>query len=423
MRRSLYPFLVALALSSGAFVYAQQQPAAPQAQSKIDPEVAKDRRYAVELYTSHKSIEALPWLEKVAVALPGDAVVQEMLGICRMDLAETLPTLEERKAKRIQARQALLRAKELGDTNDILVILLQLIPEDGADRKFSDNAEIDRLLKAGEAAFSARKLEEAKENYLRVIAIDPNHSTAMLYLGDVYFIQKQYGAAVEWFSRSAKANPNSEAAYRYWADALISLGRYSEAREKYILSVVSDPYTQASWSGFKKWSKFVEKDLTWYKFQPGSKVEDGEPGKDGKGQINITIESLSGDKDDGSGAWIIYAMEKALWRGEKFKKEFPNEPKYRHTLKEEASALSLVAHVAVESGGKKKKKQKLSPDIEALLKLEKNGFIEPYVLFNAADEGIAQDYIAYREKHRDVLIRYLSDIVLPAAPPDKPLTE
>jgi hypothetical protein len=42
--------------------------------------------------------------------------------------------------------------------------------------------------------------------------------------------------------------------------------------------------------------------------------------------------------------------------------------------------------------------------------------IEPYVLLNAADEGIAQDYAGYREKNRDRLVRYLSEFVVPPAP-------
>jgi hypothetical protein len=41
--------------------------------------------------------------------------------------------------------------------------------------------------------------------------------------------------------------------------------------------------------------------------------------------------------------------------------------------------------------------------------------IEPYVLLNAADEGIAQDYPGYREKNREKLEQYLSEFVVPAA--------
>jgi hypothetical protein len=38
--------------------------------------------------------------------------------------------------------------------------------------------------------------------------------------------------------------------------------------------------------------------------------------------------------------------------------------------------------------------------------------IEPYILFVRADQGIAQDYEAYRAANRDKLRRYLLQIVL-----------
>jgi hypothetical protein len=42
--------------------------------------------------------------------------------------------------------------------------------------------------------------------------------------------------------------------------------------------------------------------------------------------------------------------------------------------------------------------------------------IEPYVLLNAADQGIAQDYAGYREKSRSKLETYLNDFVVPSSP-------
>lgn len=44
--------------------------------------------------------------------------------------------------------------------------------------------------------------------------------------------------------------------------------------------------------------------------------------------------------------------------------------------------------------------------------------IEPYVLLNAADEDIAQDYPRYREKNREKLEKYLSEFVVPS--PEQP---
>ena len=46
------------------------------------------------------------------------------------------------------------------------------------------------------------------------------------------------------------------------------------------------------------------------------------------------------------------------------------------------------------------------------MRLDKDGMIEPYVLLNAADRGIAQDYAAYRADHRDQLYAYIERYVV-----------
>jgi len=45
--------------------------------------------------------------------------------------------------------------------------------------------------------------------------------------------------------------------------------------------------------------------------------------------------------------------------------------------------------------------------------------IEPYILLSAADQGIAQDYAAYRKKNRSKLEEYMSTFIVPPAPPKK----
>jgi hypothetical protein len=61
----------------------------------------------------------------------------------------------------------------------------------------------------------------------------------------------------------------------------------------------------------------------------------------------------------------------------------------------------------------------IDPDLALLKRLLDANVIEPYVLLNAADQGIAQDYTAYRERNRSRLEDYLSQFVVPS-PPAKP---
>jgi tetratricopeptide (TPR) repeat protein len=403
--RAVLAVLIAVPLS--AALAQEVQPQQSKKSDPMDPELAKDRRYALELYDQNKYIEAIPWLEKLSGLLPMDAKVHEALGASLVSRAQTLPTPEEQKAERMRARKMLLRAKELGADSDLLKILLHDLPEDGSGAVFSSDAEVDKVMQKAEADFAANRYDAAKDGYLRALLLNPHLYSAALFLGDVYLMKKEFGAAGEWYKRAVSIDPNKETAYRYWGDALAQMGKSEEARQKYIEAVIAEPYKQASWAGVNKVLRFTKKEMTWYKFKSPNAFEV----KDDKNST-ITLDSASLDKKDGSTAWMMYEMVRVSWRNKDFKKEYPAEKEYRHSLKEEAAALSGVATVALETT----KEAKLNDEMKALVRLQKAGFIEPYVLLNGADDGIAQDYAGYREKHRDKLIQYLNEIVVPPIP-------
>ncbi len=365
----------------------------------------------MDLYDQGKSIEALPWFEKVVAATPNNVVALEHLAACLVNEAATLPDPEQRKATRIRARQQFLRAKELGDNSDYLRAGLAGLPEDGRDAEYGSNPEVDRLMKQGEAAFAANKLEDAKSAYLAALLLDPNNYGALLFIGDVYFRKGDATAAGEWFSRAIQVQPTEETAYRYWGDALLKQRKLAAARDKFIDAIIANPYDQRSWSGIHNYLRTAKQNATWYKIQPPNSFSATDKG----GTINLDTNSM--DKKDGNSAWISYPMERILWKNGKFAMEYPNEKQYRHSLKEESAALSVVASVASElSNGKKA--EKLNTDLQALVSLKSAGFLDPYILINVPDQGIAQDYVEYRKAHRDILFRYLSEVVVPPVPAD-----
>src|SRR5262249_19790491 len=96
-------------------------------------------------------------------------------------------------------------------------------------------------------------------------------------------------------------------------------------------------------------------------------------------------------------------------------KEFPKEKTYRHSMKEEASALTLTATVFDEHQ-KKKKITNPDPSLVFLSKLKADAMIEPYVLLVIPDAGIMQDYAAYRTANRDKLIAFVDKYILPSTP-------
>ena len=404
-------FIVLFALLSGSLATAENVPA----QTPSTPTAATDdpeRKHALEVYKDGKMVEAMPLFEKLAANYPQDLVVWECWGVSTLGYSQTLDEPDLRKKARVRARGILLKAQDLGDTSNLLKTLLGMLPEDGGNVTFSPSEEVNEVMQHAEADFARGDLDKARDGYIHASLLDPNLYEAALFTGDVFYKQHKPGSAGEWFKRAIQINPDRETAYRYWGDALVSLGDMQGAREKFIHAVVADPYGKNSWMGLNQWADNNKVKLNWVRLQDRGAVSQ----KDEK-NINITLDSGLGKKDDPTlAAWAGYAMERALWHGDKFKQEFPNEPKYRRTMREEADSLHLLVSVLTEQKNFEKKKKDLDPALLQILAIDKAGLIEPFALLNRADNEIAQDYAAYRAANRDKIYRYLDEFMVPKPP-------
>jgi len=200
-------------------------------------------------------------------------------------------------------------------------------------------------------------------------------------------------------------DPNVETAYRYEADMLIKNGEMEKARTRSIQAVVANPYTGATWRALQAWANANKVQLTPVRLKPAGGVSQQD-----SQQINITIDASK--PADSSAVWLAYQMSRALWQAEKFKKTYPKETQYRHSLAEETDALKAAASV-LSAGKKKKTDATADSDLALLQRLSDAKMFEPYVLLSSPDQGIAADYEAYRAEHREQLEQYLSQFIVP----------
>ena len=381
-------------------------------ESEQAPKEDAERQRALEVYHAGKFVEAMPLLEKLAAAHPTNIAIKECWAFSVMAYASSLADAELRRKARVRARGIAMQAQQLGDNSGLLQLVLDL-PEDGSEPAFSNKKEVDDAMKAAEADFVRGDLEKAREGYLKVLLIEPKNYEAALFMGDTYFKQHVNGSAGEWFSRAVEIDADRETAYRYWGDALWDMHKSPEAREKYIQAIIADPYGKRSWGGLNQWAQRCKITLNWLRLQDKSEVTQ----KDDK-NIDITIDPGSMKKNDpSSSGWLMYSMNRALWHGEKFKKEFPNETSYRRSMREESESLHLMVTVMTEQKSFEKRKKDLDPAMLQLVQIDQSGFVEPFALLNRADNEIAQDYVTYRAAHRDAIYRYLNEYVVPKAPP------
>jgi tetratricopeptide (TPR) repeat protein len=219
--------------------------------------------------------------------------------------------------------------------------------------------------------------------------------------------QGNQAEALPLLEKVAAARPADAAVLESLGDALMKEGRTEEAKAKFMDAIVADPYQEASWAGLRRWAQATRATLEQPKVGPPGSVS-----AEGDGKTNIGFDPKSLGKKNGDQVWMTYAATRALWRSEKFKKEFPNETTYRHSLAEEVDALQAVAASVTESTKDRKKRQHLDRTLLTLVELRDHGMLAPYVLFARADEGIARDYPAYRDAHPDKVRLYLLNWVI-----------
>lgn len=373
---------------------------------------------AMRLFERHRYLDALPMLEKLAAKYPSDLVALERLGVCLIVTDNTLTDADQRKKQRARGRQLLARARDLGAHDELSDYYLSVIPEDGgSDIVFSNRPEVNEAMREGEKAFSRSDFDAAIKAYTQAMLLDPTMYSAVLFIGDSYFAKHQYPEACEWFERATKLNPDVETAYRYWGDALMRLDQADEAGSRFIEAVIAEPYNRRPWVGLKQWADARKIQAA----HPDIKAPQ-RPKSTGKedGSVNIVIDAksfLDKDKKDGTAAWAMYQIIAGAWQGKLFKEKYPGEAQYRHTLEEEASALSATAASVAQSMQEGDlKPENLDAGIATLLKLHKSGMLEPFILLSRPDEGIAKDYPSYREKYRDKLRQYVKEFIIPTKP-------
>jgi tetratricopeptide (TPR) repeat protein len=260
----------------------------------------------------------------------------------------------------------------------------------------------EALLK-GQKAFSNGNLKKALALYKEAAEADPRLYEAALFAGNTEFKMKNYDEACTWYAKAIAINPDRETAYRNWGDALMQKGEQKTARSKFVDAVIAEPYTKTSWMGLQQWANVSNARLA---SPPITLPKQAVP--DGKGNVNVASDP-SRTSDPASGAWLVYSTQPMMWRSTEFKKHYPNETVYRHSLAEEAESLRSVIAVVKEQ---KIPEDKLDATLKALLALDKDGMVECWIVLNGADEGIVQDYAAYRAAHRALLHAYVDKYVI-----------
>jgi tetratricopeptide (TPR) repeat protein len=358
------------------------------------------------LYNAGKRPDALPLYEDLVKAHPNEWLYAERLADCLGAKAAQSDDPAEVKTLRTRERDVAQRAIKLGDPNYFVQLLAKINPDGPV--KIAAASPGGNLLQEGEKAFTAGNYRAAYAKYSLAADADPKLYIAPLFAGDTAYQLRDLKTASRWFAQAIAVDPNRETAYRYWGDALLRIGNDpAAAKPKFIDAVVAEPYNQISWKGLQQWAQRTGAVVLAPKIvrPAGPEVDPKKPNK-----ITIHLDPATGDnkKNPATSAWLMYSMIRASYYGDSFRKDFPDEKVYRHTLKEEDSALSTVVTFVKE---KKLDPATLDESLRNLVELSDAGMLDCWILVSGADEGIQQDYDAYRKGHRQLLRDYLDRFV------------
>jgi tetratricopeptide (TPR) repeat protein len=407
-KRSFFPLLPLLGLCA--------IPHGLIAQSSSDAAYQAMREHAAELFNQGKRLEALPLLQELVKANPRDGRMLVALAACLVEHAATLSDQEAAGKERLQARDVLEQARDLGNSSTLALNLSELLnklPSNGA-LEFSDNTGVEEAMLAGEAAFSRRDFDLAIKNYSKALELDPRNYAAALFIANTYDKESQFRPASAWYERAIRQDPNIETAYRYYADMLAKEGDMAGARKLLIHAAVAEPYNRMVWRELRDWATLNDTHINEIFVAVPAPVKAQPRGFREPPEI--------------SAVWQAYRNVSERWEngGDQFKKHFPEAKEYRHSLPEESAGLTAAATLLKKLSEDEKTVDLVrnDPNASLLLRLYESRLIEAYVLFSLGDRGTAQDYVGYRAKHRDKLDEYLDKFVVPPGnrppPPVRP---
>jgi tetratricopeptide (TPR) repeat protein len=85
------------------------------------------------------------------------------------------------------------------------------------------------------------EFDQAKSNYERALALQPNFSDALNNLGAVYYAQQNYKKAVKCYRKSLKQSPRSAIVYSNLGTAYFADRKYKQGLEAYQAAFAIDP--------------------------------------------------------------------------------------------------------------------------------------------------------------------------------------
>jgi tetratricopeptide (TPR) repeat protein len=160
------------------------------------------------LLDQYKYVDAVPIYERLVKLIPDDPIAWRNLASSLLAQATSVKDEANSRQTRIRAREAFVKANQLGEDSLFVKGMIDGIPADGAPPSgFSDNAAANKLMQEAESSFAQGKMDDAFASYQKALALDPQCYYAALFSGDVMLQAEKFDDAEKWYQRAITIDP------------------------------------------------------------------------------------------------------------------------------------------------------------------------------------------------------------------------
>ena len=229
--------------------------------------------------------------------------------------------------------------------------------------KYSWNDTIEEYFNAAELNFKKKNPELARQNYLKILEINPKFYKVMTYIAQTYAIQGSYNKAIEYYLKTVESNFIDYMAHWFLADTYTEIGENEKALEEITIAKILNRNNPRLNISFNRIFNLNNLDTANWEFNPQIKI-------DSIADKHIRIKA---DSD-----WLGYSFVKALFRYEPNYILSKNISEGESFLFEEKQCIVAMVNIFKEESLQR------NPEFDALNKAIELKMIDEYIVYEIA---------------------------------------
>jgi tetratricopeptide (TPR) repeat protein len=264
--------------------------------------------------------------------------------------------------------------------------------------------------------FMAKRYPEALNHYQKAVDLCPEHGAYWITYGDAHFALGNLSKAKALFIEGLQRRPWDRSGLRFLADAELRLGNPEVAYHHAVLAILSDPTYEAGWAFLKDIALLLRGE--WKRvpnLRPSVSFD-----KEGKPRVVLPFDPKKlpeGEVFFWVGLALSEADELRGSRRQPARTDQHNEPpalegnvspaRLERTRRILESNLEFVeAEIAKDSS-------KDSKAFRVFANARKAGYLDEAIFILLLNKELASEYVAFREKGLDRLVRYVKTMLAP----------